>query len=87
MHQTHLRTDIQRVLNNFTKGELTENATHLLKALGYQSQRTLSRDTNTIEAFHEDFDPDNLINPEKAHLHFSILMRNGFRNGRLSRNF
>ncbi len=41
MHQTHLRTDIQRVLNNFTNGELTENATYLLKVLGYQSQRTL----------------------------------------------
>ena len=69
MHETHLRTDIQRVLNQWTNGELHENATHLLKVLGYQSQRTLNRDTNTTEAFREDFDPDNLINPEKAHLH------------------
>ncbi|MDE0555318.1 MAG: hypothetical protein OXI24_13935, partial [Candidatus Poribacteria bacterium] len=36
--------------------------------LGYQSQRTLNRDANTTEAFREDFDPDNLINSEKAHL-------------------
>ena len=69
MHQTHIRTDLQRALNNFTDGELAENATHLFKVLGYQSQRTLNRDPNTIEAFREDFDPDNLINPEKAHLH------------------
>ncbi len=69
MPQTHIGTDIQRALNNFTDGELHENATHLLKVLGYQSQRTLNRDTNTTEAFREDFDPDNLINPQKASLH------------------
>ena len=69
MHETHLKTDIQRALNQWTNGELHENATHLLKVLGYQSQRTLNRDTNTTEAFREDFDPDNLINPEKAHLY------------------
>ena len=69
MPQTHIRTDIQRALNQFTNGELHENATHLLKVLGYESQRTLHRDTNTTDAFREDFDPDNLINPQKAHLH------------------
>ena len=69
MPQTHIRTDIQRALNQWTNGELHENATHLLKVLGYQSQRTLNRDNNTTEAFREDFDPDNLINPEKALLH------------------
>lgn len=68
MHHTHIRTDIQHTLNNFTDGNLAENATHLLNVLGYESQRTLNRDTNTTEAFREDFDPDNLINPEKAHL-------------------
>ena len=35
MHQTHIRTDIQRALNNFTDGETHENATHLLNVLGY----------------------------------------------------
>ena len=69
MPQTHIRTDIQRALNQFTNGELHENAAHLLKVLGYESQRTLNRDTNTTEAFREDFDPDNLINPQKASLH------------------
>ncbi len=68
MHETHIRTEIQRALNNFMDGELAKNATHLLKVLGYESQRTLNRDTNTVEVFLEDFDPENLINPEKAHL-------------------
>ena len=66
MHETHIQTDIQRALHRFTDGNLAENATHLLKVLGYQSQRTLNRDTNTTEAFREDFDPDNLINPAES---------------------
>ncbi len=69
MHETHIRTAIQRALNNFTDGKLAENATHLLKVLGYESQRTLNQDANTPAAFRKDFDPDNFINPEKAHLH------------------
>ena len=69
MHQTHIRTDIQRALNNFTDGELHENATHLLKTLGYESQRTLNRDANTVEAFLEDFDTHGRMNRDKAHLH------------------
>ena len=68
MHETHIRTDIQRALSNFTDGNLAENATYLLKMLGYESQRTLNREANALEAFLEDFDPDNQINPEKAHL-------------------
>ncbi|MDE0326362.1 MAG: Eco57I restriction-modification methylase domain-containing protein [Candidatus Poribacteria bacterium] len=68
MPQTHIRTDVQRALSQFTNDELHENAIHLLKVLGYQSQRTLNRDTNTTEAFREDFDPDSLINPQKAYL-------------------
>ena len=69
MHQTYIRTDIQRALNNFTDGELYENATHLLKTLGYESQRTLSRDANTVEAFLDDFDTHGRMNRDKAHLH------------------
>ena len=68
MHETHIRIDIQRALNQFTDGNLAANATHFLKVLGYQSQRTLNRDANTPEAFLEDFDPDNQINLDKAHL-------------------
>ena len=68
MHETHIRINIQRALNQFTDGNLAANATHFLKVLGYQSQRTLNRDANTPEAFLEDFDPDNQINLDKAHL-------------------
>ena len=68
MNETHPRAEIQRTLSQFTDGELHENATQLLKVLGYESQRTLNRDANTVAAFREDFDPDNLINPEKASL-------------------
>ena len=56
MHETHIRTEIQRALNNFADGNLAQNATDLLKVLGYESQRTLNRDTNTAEAFLENFD-------------------------------
>ena len=66
MHQTHIRTDIQRALNNFTDGEIHENATHLLNVLGYQSQRTLSRTENTVTAFLEDFDRHKRMNRQKA---------------------
>ena len=69
MHETHLRTDIQRALHRFADGNLAENATDLLKVLGYESQRTLNRDTNTLEAFLEDFDTHGRMNREKAHLH------------------
>ena len=69
MHPTHIRTDIQRALNNFTDGELHESTTHLLKVLGYQSQRTLNRSDNTAPAFLEDFDRHRRMNREKALLH------------------
>ena len=69
MHETPLKIDIQHTLNNFADGNLAENATHLLNVLGYESQRTLSRSSNTLEAFLEDFDSHGQMNPEKAHLH------------------
>ena len=69
MHETYIRAEIQRALNNFADGNLAQNATDLLKTLGYESQRTLSRDANTVEAFLEDFDNHRRMNREKAHLH------------------
>ena len=69
MHETPLKMEIHRALSNFTDGHLAENATHLLKVLGYESQRTLNRDANTVAAFLEDFDAQREINREKAHLH------------------
>ena len=69
MPDTHIRIEIQGILNNFADGDLAENATHLLKVLGYESQRTLSRTSNTVEAFLEDFDTHGRMNREKALLH------------------
>ena len=69
MHETPFKMEIQRSLSNFTDGNLAENATQLLKVLGYESQRTLNRDANTVAAFLEDFDAQGEINREKAHLH------------------
>ena len=69
MHETHISADIQRTLNRFANGNLVENATDLLKALGYESQRTLNRDINTAETFLEDFDTHGRMNREKARLH------------------
>ncbi len=69
MPETHIRAEIQRALNDFADGNLAQNATDLLKVLGYESQRTLSRDANTVEAFLEDFDNHRRMNREKAHLH------------------
>ena len=69
MHETHIKIEIQRALNNFADGALSENAIHLLKVLGYESQRTLNRTSNTVEAFLEDFDSHGRMNREKALLH------------------
>ena len=66
MHETHIRIEIQRVLERFTDGSLAENTTNLLKVLGYESQRTLSRTSNTLKAFLEDFDNRGRMNREKA---------------------
>ena len=69
MHETLLKMEIQRGLSNFEDGKLAENATQLLKVLGYESQRTLSRTTNTVEAFLKDFDSHGRMNRENAYLH------------------
>ena len=69
MHETPLKMDIQRGLSNFTEGQLAKNATHLLKVLGYESQRTLSRPDNTVKAFLEDFDTHRRMNRENTLLH------------------
>ena len=66
MHETPLKMEIQRGLNNFGDGNIAENATQFLKVLGYESQRTLNRSSNTVEAFLKDFDTHGRMNREKA---------------------
>ena len=69
MHQTHISTEIQRSLNNFADGNLAQNATDLLSVLGYESQRILSRTSNTVKAFLKDFDNHGRMNRKKALIH------------------
>ena len=69
MHETPLKMEIQRGLSNFSDGDLAENAIHLFKVLGYESQRTLNRSSNTVEAFLEDFDTHGRMHREKACLY------------------
>ena len=66
MHETHIRTEIQHSLNNFADGKPPKTATDLLKVLGYESQRTLNRTSNTVKAFLEDFDTRERMNREEA---------------------
>ena len=66
MHETPLKMEIHRALNDFADGHLAENATHLLKVLGYESQRTLNRDANTVAAFLEDFDAPGRDKPREG---------------------
>ena len=69
MHETPLKMEIQRGLSNFADGNLDANATQLLKVLGYESQRTLSRASNTPDTFLENFDSHRRMNRENALLH------------------
>ena len=69
MHETPLKMDIQRGLSDFAKGKLAANATQLLKVLGYESQRTLNRSSNTVKAFLEDFDTHRRMNRENTLLY------------------
>ena len=69
MHETSLKMEIQRGLSNFADGKLAANATQLLKVLGYESQRTLTRASNSPDTFLEDFDSHRRMNREKALLH------------------
>ena len=69
MHETPLKMEIQRGFSNFTDGQLAKNAMQLLKVLGYESQRTLSRPDNTVKAFLEDFDTHRRMNRENTLLH------------------
>ena len=69
MHETPLKMEIQRALNNFADGKLAENAAQFLKVLGYESQRTLSRASNTPHTFLENFDTHGRMNRENALIH------------------
>ena len=47
---------IEGALHQFASGDLAENAKHLLKVLGYESQRTIRLKPNTPDGFLSTFD-------------------------------
>ena len=59
---------IKNALQRFGDGNLADNARHLLKALGYRSERTLSLEPNTADGFIEHFDSHNILNRERGRL-------------------
>ena len=62
MNDVQHKTAIAEAFNGFTAGPLAENARHLLRVLGYESNRTLHIKPNTAEGFLARWQ----INPEKA---------------------
>ena len=60
------RAAIREALNRFTDGDLAENARNLLNTLGYRSERVLTLEPNTAEAFIDAFDPEGELNRDRA---------------------
>ena len=59
---------IEQALHQFASGDLADNATELLKVLGYESERTMRLKPNTPDGFLKVFDQDSErhINPVRA---------------------
>ena len=62
------KNDIKNTLKLFAEGNLADNARHLLDILGYRSERTISLEPNTAEAFIDNFDPSKTMNAGRARL-------------------
>ena len=61
-----LKEDIQATLQEFSNGNLKDNARSLLNTLGYRSEKTLALSSNDRETFLAAFDPQGQLNKEKA---------------------
>ena len=62
------KEEIEGALHQFVDGNLAENAKHLLKVLGYESQRTMRLEPNTLDGFLSAFElhDDERFNPNRA---------------------
>ncbi len=60
------KSAIKDALNRFTTGALVENSRNLLNTLGYQSQRTLTLESNTAEPFIAAYDRQGKLNRDRA---------------------
>ena len=66
MNDIQYKAAIKEALNNFTEGTLAENARHLLNTLRYQSERVLTLEPNTAEAFIDTYDLHAILNRGRA---------------------
>ena len=66
MNNPQHKAAIKDALNRFTTGSLVENARNLLNTLGYQSERTLALESNTVEAFIAAYDSQGILNHDRA---------------------
>ena len=66
MNAPQHKAAIKEVLNRFTAGDLVENGRNLLNTLGYRSERTLTLESNTAEAFIAAYDLQGKLNRDRA---------------------
>ena len=66
MNDTQHRAAITSALNRFIDDNLAENTRTLLDTLGYGSERTLTLEPNTADAFLDAFDPEGKLNRDRA---------------------
>ena len=66
MNTPQHKAAIKDALNRFTAGNLVENARNLLNTLGYQSERTLTLESNSAETFIAAYDVQGKLNRDRA---------------------
>ena len=66
MNDPQHKAAITKALNRFTTGDLVENGRNLLNTLGYRSERTLTLESNTAEAFIAAYDLQGKLNRDRA---------------------
>ena len=66
MNAPQHKASIKEALNRFTAGALVENGRNLLNTLGYRSERTLTLESNTAEAFITAYDLQGKLNRDRA---------------------
>ena len=66
MNAPQHKAAIKEALNRFTTGDLVENGRNLLNTLGYRSERTLTLESSTAEAFIAAYDLQGKLNRDRA---------------------
>ena len=66
MNALQHKAAVKDALNRFTAGDLVESSRNLFNTLGYRSERTLTLESNTAEAFIAAYDSQGKFNRDKA---------------------